>query len=213
MAVNEQQTRRCRHGSQEATRQRHSKVPLPMARPHTEPASRPDRQTDIIDKTSFAEPELESKLVVGDRADIKIDEATPMEKSESNSLPRGSTASSHKSLDKARFSFSGKSLDKRSTGDLKASGKLSLSAPASPLNRSLNDIQKRSSGMAAKQTSLISNSSDKKKREVLVGTPVKEGHANYILMYDMLTGIRLSVGRILYIILVRLFIFYISMDV
>ncbi|KAH6577382.1 hypothetical protein BASA62_000919 [Batrachochytrium salamandrivorans] len=32
-------------------------------------------------------------------------------------------------------------------------------------------------------------------REVLVGTPVKEGHVNYMLMYDMLTGIRISVSR------------------
>ncbi|KAJ3165157.1 Phosphatidylinositol-4-phosphate 5-kinase [Irineochytrium annulatum] len=32
-------------------------------------------------------------------------------------------------------------------------------------------------------------------KEVLVGTPVKEGHANYMLMYDMLTGIRVSVSR------------------
>ncbi|KAJ3124531.1 Phosphatidylinositol-4-phosphate 5-kinase [Nowakowskiella sp. JEL0407] len=32
-------------------------------------------------------------------------------------------------------------------------------------------------------------------REVLVGTPVKEGHQNYTLMYDMLTGIRISVSR------------------
>ncbi|KAJ3030362.1 UNVERIFIED_CONTAM: Phosphatidylinositol-4-phosphate 5-kinase [Siphonaria sp. JEL0065] len=32
-------------------------------------------------------------------------------------------------------------------------------------------------------------------REVLVGTPIKEGHVNYMLMYDMLTGIRISVGR------------------
>jgi hypothetical protein len=31
--------------------------------------------------------------------------------------------------------------------------------------------------------------------EVLVGTPVKEGHQNYMLMYDMLTGIRISVSR------------------
>lgn len=31
--------------------------------------------------------------------------------------------------------------------------------------------------------------------EVLVGTPVMEGHANYMLMYDMLTGIRISVSR------------------
>ena len=31
---------------------------------------------------------------------------------------------------------------------------------------------------------------DKKRddHEVLVGTPVKEGHVNYMLMYDMLTG-------------------------
>ncbi|KAJ3314143.1 Phosphatidylinositol-4-phosphate 5-kinase [Boothiomyces sp. JEL0838] len=35
----------------------------------------------------------------------------------------------------------------------------------------------------------------KSDREVLVGTPVKEGHANYMLMYDMLTGIRISVSR------------------
>ncbi|KAJ3036745.1 Phosphatidylinositol-4-phosphate 5-kinase [Rhizophlyctis rosea] len=32
-------------------------------------------------------------------------------------------------------------------------------------------------------------------KEVLVGTPVKEGHVNYMLMYDMLTGIRISVSR------------------
>ncbi|KAI8611775.1 hypothetical protein BC830DRAFT_1068448 [Chytriomyces sp. MP71] len=30
---------------------------------------------------------------------------------------------------------------------------------------------------------------------VLVGTQIKEGHANYLLMYDMLTGIRVSVSR------------------
>ncbi|KAJ3326888.1 Phosphatidylinositol-4-phosphate 5-kinase [Blyttiomyces sp. JEL0837] len=35
----------------------------------------------------------------------------------------------------------------------------------------------------------------KSEREVLVGTPVKEGHVNYMLMYDMLTGIRVSVSR------------------
>ncbi|KAL2919859.1 Phosphatidylinositol-4-phosphate 5-kinase [Polyrhizophydium stewartii] len=32
-------------------------------------------------------------------------------------------------------------------------------------------------------------------REVVFGTPVKEGHVNYMLMYDMLTGIRISVSR------------------
>ncbi|KAJ1557519.1 Phosphatidylinositol-4-phosphate 5-kinase [Nowakowskiella sp. JEL0078] len=38
-------------------------------------------------------------------------------------------------------------------------------------------------------------SRQKSDREVLVGTPVKEGHDNYTLMYDMLTGIRISVSR------------------
>jgi hypothetical protein len=33
----------------------------------------------------------------------------------------------------------------------------------------------------------------KREKEVLIGTPVREGHANYVLMYDMLTGIRISV--------------------
>ncbi|KAJ3230305.1 Phosphatidylinositol-4-phosphate 5-kinase [Chytriomyces hyalinus] len=30
---------------------------------------------------------------------------------------------------------------------------------------------------------------------VVLGTPIREGHANYLLMYDMLTGIRVSVSR------------------
>jgi 1-phosphatidylinositol-4-phosphate 5-kinase len=38
-------------------------------------------------------------------------------------------------------------------------------------------------------------SSKKTDGEVLVGTPIKEGHRNYMLMYDMLTGIRISVSR------------------
>ncbi|KAI8913415.1 hypothetical protein EDD86DRAFT_268912, partial [Gorgonomyces haynaldii] len=38
-------------------------------------------------------------------------------------------------------------------------------------------------------------SGKRQEREVLVGTPVKEGHVNYLLMYDMLTGIRISVSR------------------
>ena len=38
---------------------------------------------------------------------------------------------------------------------------------------------------------------EKSDREVLIGTPVKEGHVNYMLMYDMLTGIRISVSSFL----------------
>ena len=47
----------------------------------------------------------------------------------------------------------------------------------------------------SKRFSLNSRNRSKKEREVLVGTPVKEGHVNYWLMYDMLTGIRISVSR------------------
>ena len=32
---------------------------------------------------------------------------------------------------------------------------------------------------------------------VLVGTPIKEDHVHYVLMYDMLTGIRVAVSRCL----------------
>ncbi len=35
----------------------------------------------------------------------------------------------------------------------------------------------------------------RKSESVYIGTPVKEGHANYMLMCDMLTGIRISVSR------------------
>lgn len=31
---------------------------------------------------------------------------------------------------------------------------------------------------------------------VLIGTRVAEGHQNYVLMYNMLTGIRIAVGRV-----------------
>ncbi|KAJ3416780.1 Phosphatidylinositol-4-phosphate 5-kinase [Chytridiales sp. JEL 0842] len=75
--------------------------------------------------------------------------------------------------------------------------------PTSPNSGSASDPGR------AKRTSVRSgreNSSDhlmgirrlvrqKSEREVLVGTPVKEGHANYMLMYDMLTGIRVAVSR------------------
>ncbi|RKO84172.1 hypothetical protein BDK51DRAFT_46799, partial [Blyttiomyces helicus] len=43
-----------------------------------------------------------------------------------------------------------------------------------------------------KRLSMYNRRSEK---EVLVGTPVKEGHVNYMLMYDMLTGIRISGSR------------------
>ncbi|KAJ3114367.1 Phosphatidylinositol-4-phosphate 5-kinase [Phlyctochytrium bullatum] len=47
-------------------------------------------------------------------------------------------------------------------------------------------------GAGTRQRGLTRQRSEK---EVLVGTPVKEGHVNYMLMYDMLTGIRVSVSR------------------
>lgn len=61
------------------------------------------------------------------------------------------------------------------------------SAPASPSLQTPPESLEM-----AESTSKRRQKSD---REVLVGTPVKEGHVNYMLMYDMLTGIRISVSR------------------
>jgi len=50
-------------------------------------------------------------------------------------------------------------------------------------------------------TNVLSRRSTFKKRHsdvnVLVGTPIKEDHVHYVLMYDMLTGIRVAVSRCL----------------
>lgn len=54
----------------------------------------------------------------------------------------------------------------------------------------LHDVKKRMSFPKSQPRILSRQRSEK---EVLVGTPVKEGHVNYMLMYDMLTGIRISV--------------------
>lgn len=37
---------------------------------------------------------------------------------------------------------------------------------------------------------------DDQEDRVLIGTLISEGHQNYILMYNMLTGIRIAVGRV-----------------
>ena len=46
----------------------------------------------------------------------------------------------------------------------------------------------------------ISNSNNNNETDdedrVLIGTRVSEGHQNYVLMYNMLTGIRIAVGRV-----------------
>lgn len=54
----------------------------------------------------------------------------------------------------------------------------SISSPLSAANHKLKD----------KHLSRYSN-------EVYIGTPIKEGHVNYLLMFDMLTGIRITVSR------------------
>ncbi|ORX45168.1 SAICAR synthase-like protein [Piromyces finnis] len=53
----------------------------------------------------------------------------------------------------------------------------------------------------ALSSNILSRKSTFKKRHsdinVLVGTPIKEDHVHYVLMYDMLTGIRVAVSRCL----------------
>jgi hypothetical protein len=63
--------------------------------------------------------------------------------------------------------------------------------PGPDLRTPLTPILSRTST----KTSLFSQKKKREEREVLVGTPIKEGHVNYLLMFDMLTGIRISVGR------------------
>ncbi|KAJ3309606.1 DNA-directed RNA polymerase II subunit rpb1, partial [Blyttiomyces sp. JEL0837] len=52
-----------------------------------------------------------------------------------------------------------------------------------------------SGGGGALVNTLTRRVTRRRSTEVEIGTPVKEGHANYMLMYDMLTGIRVSVSR------------------
>ena len=42
---------------------------------------------------------------------------------------------------------------------------------------------------------MIGSTSDDKADKVAVGNVIGEGHANYVLMYNMLTGIRIAVSR------------------
>ncbi|KAJ3391734.1 Phosphatidylinositol-4-phosphate 5-kinase [Lobulomyces angularis] len=84
-----------------------------------------------------------------------------------------------------------------------------IESPGSPSSRPSNEnIENSSAASSVKRSprspersrisSLLkirSRESNNEENEVLVGTPVKEGHANYLLMFDMLTGIRISVSR------------------
>lgn len=75
----------------------------------------------------------------------------------------------------------------------------------SPTNMLPNDVSPRSANAPSPTRGVSSQDNirtsghgpnrQRSDREVLVGTPVKEGHVNYMLMYDMLTGIRVSVSR------------------
>ncbi|KAI8988366.1 hypothetical protein BDF20DRAFT_904988 [Mycotypha africana] len=49
--------------------------------------------------------------------------------------------------------------------------------------------------MANKENSYTNNNNEDDDR-VLIGTRISEGHRNYILMYNMLTGIRIAVSRV-----------------
>lgn len=86
--------------------------------------------------------------------------------------------------------------------DLENDGSIKISTPASSKKR--QSFLEPTSPSSVQTTPDISTpqspgkrvpTRNKSDREVLVGTPVKEGHANYLLMYDMLTGIRISVSR------------------
>lgn len=58
-------------------------------------------------------------------------------------------------------------------------------------------LQRKMSGrkLAGKHAQPFGKLNDKKYPKLLFGTTVDEDHANYVLMYDMLTGIRVAVSR------------------
>lgn len=75
-----------------------------------------------------------------------------------------------------------------------------VKSPTSTGSKKLRDAQEKSNvfspdSVGSPAAPTFSKKRIKSDREVLVGTPVKEGHVNYMLMYDMLTGIRISVSR------------------
>ncbi|KAG4098130.1 SAICAR synthase-like protein [Neocallimastix lanati (nom. inval.)] len=64
-----------------------------------------------------------------------------------------------------------------------------------------NNVKKSNNNINTPTSNILSRRSTFKKRHsdvnVLVGTPIKEDHVHYVLMYDMLTGIRVAVSRCL----------------
>jgi 1-phosphatidylinositol-4-phosphate 5-kinase len=65
-----------------------------------------------------------------------------------------------------------------------------------PVNRPVSNYE--SSPVHSIDPSVLKRESMSRKRaeeKMAMGTKVAEGHANYVLMYDMLTGLRISVSR------------------
>ncbi|KAJ3088454.1 Phosphatidylinositol-4-phosphate 5-kinase, partial [Quaeritorhiza haematococci] len=78
----------------------------------------------------------------------------------------------------------GLSLTRRHT--FAASGEL-LSGPLAELKSKETKSEKKSEKRALKR--------QRSEKQVLVGTPIREGHANFVLMFDMLSGIRACISR------------------
>jgi hypothetical protein len=76
-----------------------------------------------------------------------------------------------------------------------SSRNLPTKPPSSPLVGPHTSPSSKESPSSPSSDSIKRLSRSKSDKEVLIGTPVKEGHVNYTLMYDMLTGIRVSVSR------------------
>lgn len=69
---------------------------------------------------------------------------------------------------------------------------LEESQPPSPVQIS---TRSRRTSSAISSRHIVSRSGKRNSSDVFFGTPVREGHHNFLLMYDMLTGIRISVSR------------------
>lgn len=73
-----------------------------------------------------------------------------------------------------------------------------LQHPVEPERRLSEDFEKELTARrkAFRRLSRRRNDDNDEEDRVLFGTRIAEGHRNYILMYNMLTGIRIAVGRV-----------------
>lgn len=123
-------------------------------------------------------------------------ESSPLPKN--NSLVRPISTSStisYKQQKRSSTSTSGNNR-RRSTTTIPDLGDLDAEEQAALEAEILARRQARRASSSARKFEQQHEDEDDQDSRVVIGTRVSEGHRNYQLMYDMLTGIRIAVGRV-----------------